>query len=130
MFKHFLKNPESDNAMKQTCVIFILAFLPDYKQKCTDNADKTLKYHFLHWISLYKMASACKLLNIIISSVCHEMIASMTFRRKPFRRMRHIVEYDITSNATIRRNYVERQFVECKSVENSSKIGRKMRIPK
>ena len=52
--------------------------------------------------------------------------ASMTSRRKPIRRMRHIVEYDITSNATIRRNYVERQFVECKSVENSSKVRRKL----
>ena len=40
--------------------------------------------------------------------------------------MQHIVEYDITSNATIRRNYVERQFVECKSVENSSKVRRKL----
>ena len=54
----------------------------------------------------------------------------MTFRRKPFRRMRHTVEYDITSNVTIRRNYVERQFDECTSVESSSKIGRKMRISK
>ena len=50
----------------------------------------------------------------------------MTFRRKPFRRMRHIVEYDITSNATIRRNYVERQYVECTSVEKSSKVRRKL----
>ena len=50
----------------------------------------------------------------------------MTFRRKPFRRMRHIVEYNITSNATIRRNYVERHFVECTSVEKSSKVRRKL----
>ena len=31
----------------------------------------------------------------------------MTFRRKPFRRMRLSVEYDITSNATIRRIFVK-----------------------
>ena len=70
-----MRPPESVNAMKQTCVIFILAFLPDSKQKCTDNTAKTLKYRFLHRISLYKMASACKLLNIIILSLCHEMVS-------------------------------------------------------
>ena len=47
--------------------------------------------------------------------------ASMTFRRKPFRRMRPSVESDITSNATIRRIFVERQLVEWTSVEISSK---------
>ena len=46
----------------------------------------------------------------------------MTFRRKPFRRMWLSVEYDITSNATIRRIFVERQLVEWTSVEISSKI--------
>ena len=34
------------------------------------------------------------------------------------------VEYDITSNATIRRNYVERQIIEGTSVEILSKIRR------
>ena len=50
----------------------------------------------------------------------------MTFRRKPFRRMQLSVEYDITSNATIRRIFVERQLVEWTSVEISSKIRRNL----
>ena len=50
----------------------------------------------------------------------------MTFGRKPFRRMRLSVEYDITSNATIRRTFVERQLVEWTSVEISSKIRRNL----
>ena len=54
-------------------------------------------------------------------------VASMTFRRKPFRRMRLSVESDITSNATIRRIFVEKQLVEWTSVEIPSKFGRKMR---
>ena len=54
-------------------------------------------------------------------------VASMTFGRKPFRRMRLSVESDITSNATIRRIFVERQLVEWTSVEILSKFGRKMR---
>ena len=52
----------------------------------------------------------------------HSENASMTFRRKPFRRMRPSVESDITSNATIRRIFVERQLVEWTSVEISSKF--------
>ena len=52
--------------------------------------------------------------------------ASMTFGRKPFRRMRLSVEYDITSNATIRRIFVERQLVEWTSVEITSKIRRNL----
>ena len=60
--------------------------------------------------------------------------ASMTFRRKPFRRMRNIVEYDITSNATIRRNTskdnssnvnlskIRRKFVENWSKNENSKM--------
>ena len=50
----------------------------------------------------------------------------MTFRRKPFRRMRLSVESDITSNATIRRIFVERQLVEWTSVEILSKIRRNL----
>ena len=50
----------------------------------------------------------------------------MTFRRKPFRRMRLSVESDITSNATIRRIFVERQLVEWTTVEISSKIRRNL----
>ena len=53
-------------------------------------------------------------------------VASMTFRRKPFRRMRLPVEPDITSNATIRRIFVERHLVEWTSVEISSKIRRNL----
>ena len=52
--------------------------------------------------------------------------ASMTFRRKPFRRMRLSVESDITSNATIRRIFVERQLVKWTTVEISSKIRRNL----
>ena len=74
------------------------------------------------FLCLSKFAGSSKTWLIL----CGTHGASMTFRRKPFRRMRHIVEYDITSNAAIRRNYVERQFVECKSVENSSKVRRKL----
>ena len=36
------------------------------------------------------------------------------------------IKYDITSSATIRQDYVERQFVECTSVENLSKARRKL----
>ena len=56
----------------------------------------------------------------------HRLNASMTFGRKPFRRMGLSVEYDITSNATIRRIFVERQLVEWTSVEISSKIRRNL----
>ena len=52
--------------------------------------------------------------------------ASMTFRWKPFRRMRLPVEPDITSNATFRRIFVERHLVEWTSVEISSKIRRNL----
>ena len=38
-----------------------------------------------------------------VSSLVVNNIASMTFRRKPFRRMRLSIESDITSNATIRK---------------------------
>ena len=54
----------------------------------------------------------------------------MTFRRKPFRRMRPSVESDITSNATIRRIFVEDNSSNehlSKFRRNSSKFGRKMR---
>ena len=55
-----------------------------------------------------------------------EAYASMTFRRKPFRRMRLPVEPDITSNATIRRIFVDKHLVEWTSVEISSKIRRNL----
>ena len=67
-----------------------------------------------------------------------EINAFMTFCRKPFRRMRHIVKYDITLNAdhssklrrkTIRRMYICRNIVESSS-KIGRKIGRKMRIRK
>ena len=40
------RDPANVNAMKQTCVILILAYLPDSNQKPTENTAKTLEYHF------------------------------------------------------------------------------------
>ena len=55
-FKHLLREPASVNKMKQTCVIIIfLHILPEFAKGWTEN---TLKYHFLHWFSPNKMASA------------------------------------------------------------------------
>ena len=48
VFKHRPRDPASVNAMKQTCVIVILAY----------TALKTSLKLFLHWISQNKMASA------------------------------------------------------------------------
>ena len=42
------RDPASVNAMKQTCVIVIFAFLPDSNQKPTENTAKTLKYQFYY----------------------------------------------------------------------------------
>ena len=75
----------------------------------------------LHFPAQIHQLSLCLLYIIGQSS-----IASMTFRRKPFRRMRLPVEPDITSNATIRRIFVERHLVEWTSVEISSKILRNL----
>ena len=63
--------------------------------------------------------------NVRLSKVSAIDYASMTFRRKPFRRMRLSVESDMTWNATVRRIFVERQLVEWTSVEISSKFGQK-----
>ena len=45
-----------------------------------------------------------------------------------FSSMRLSIEYDIMSNATIRRNHVERQFVKWISVEIWSKDEMKMKV--
>ena len=47
MFKHLLRDPANVNAMKQSCVIIILAFLPYSYQIHTENAAKTFKFPFL-----------------------------------------------------------------------------------
>ena len=57
VFKYLPRGPASVNAMKQTCVIVISFFLIP-TQKPTENSAITLKYHFLHWFSPNKMASA------------------------------------------------------------------------
>ena len=50
----------------------------------------------------------------------------MTFHQKLFRQMQLSVESEITSNATIRPIFVERQLVEWTSVGISSKICRNL----
>ena len=47
VLKHLLRDPANVNAMKQTSVIVILAYLPYYNIIRTENAVKTLKYPFL-----------------------------------------------------------------------------------
>ena len=44
--QHHPKDPASVNAMKQTCVIVILAYLPYSSPICTENAAKTLNCQF------------------------------------------------------------------------------------
>ena len=57
--QHHPRDPASVNAMEQTCVIVILAYLPYSSSIRTESAAKTLNCpFFLHWISLNKMASA------------------------------------------------------------------------
>ena len=46
VLKHPLRDPASAFAMKQTCLIVILAYLTLFKQIRTENAVKTLKYPF------------------------------------------------------------------------------------
>ena len=46
VLKHLLRDPASVNAMKQTCVIVILAYLPNSKQIRTENSVKTLQYPY------------------------------------------------------------------------------------
>ena len=57
--QHHPRDPASVNAMKQTCVIVILAyftlFQPNSHRKCCQNTKLSI---FLHWISLNKTASA------------------------------------------------------------------------
>ena len=76
------------------------------------------------WDVLSRDVLSYILLRFMTKRVASDQNASMTFRRKPFRRMRLSVESDITSNATIRRIFVERQLVEWTYVEISSKIRR------
>ena len=53
MFKHLLRDPARVNAMKQTCVIIILAYLPYSNQIHTENAAKTFKLGDFHIQNIY-----------------------------------------------------------------------------
>ena len=46
MFKHLPRDPPSVNAMKQTCLIVILAYFTLSSTICTENAAKTLNCRF------------------------------------------------------------------------------------
>ena len=46
VLKRLLRDPAIVNAMKQTCVIVILAYLPNSNQIRSENAVKTLQYPF------------------------------------------------------------------------------------
>ena len=57
-FQHHPRDPESVNAMKQTCVIilaYFTLFQPNSHWKRCSNIKLSI---FLHWIDLNKMASA------------------------------------------------------------------------
>ena len=57
--QHHLRNPASVNAMKQACVIVILAYFTLFQLNSHWKRCLNIKLSiFLHWISLNKMASA------------------------------------------------------------------------
>ena len=67
--QHHPRDPASVNAMKQTCVIVILAYF-------------TLLSIFLHWISLKQIGVGCVLSDAITSSQRHNC-------RQCFREQKH-----------------------------------------
>ena len=75
MFKHLPRDQVSVKAMKQTCVIVILAYFTWFRPIPHWKRYKTIKTSiFLHWISLNKLASTVKLSNAIMSSQRHSRV--------------------------------------------------------
>ena len=59
VFKHLPRDPASVNAMKQTCVIVILAYFTLFHPNSQGKRCLNIKLSiFLHWISANKMAMA------------------------------------------------------------------------
>ena len=66
--QHHPRDPASVNAMKQTCVIVILAYLPYSSPNRTENAAKTLNCPFLTLDFSKQNGVGCVLSNVITSS--------------------------------------------------------------
>ena len=70
--QHYPRDPASVNAMKQTCVIVILAYFTLFKPNSTENTAKTLKIvHFLTLDFSKQSGVGCVLSKVITSSQGH-----------------------------------------------------------
>ena len=71
VFKHHPRDQASVNAMKQTCVIVILAFLPGFSINRTENVASTLNIPFLTLDFSKQNGVSVKLSNVITSRQRH-----------------------------------------------------------
>ena len=71
VFKHRPRDPASVNAMQQTCVIVILAFLPDFSINRAENVALTLNIPFLTLNFSKQNGVSVKLSNVITTPQRH-----------------------------------------------------------
>ena len=84
VIKHLPRDPASVNAMKQTCMIVILADFTLFQQIRSENAAKTLNCTSSYTGFLKQNGVGCVLSSVITSSRCHNR--TQRFREQKHRR--------------------------------------------